>query len=371
MAKGENIFKRKDGRWEARFIKEREPSGAIRYGFCYGKTYREAKEKVEQSKKALAYGFPLSPSNENFRLSFYCKEWVAANRQRWKESTCVRYGTIIERYIKPKLGSYLPQTITPSVISAFSENLRVEFRLSAKTIRDILSTLHGVLRYFSLEKPNMYSCTEFIYPKTQRKEARVLTVEEENRLIHFLQSDMDACKFGVLLALLTGIRIGELCALKWENISITDDTVHITASMQRIKNEDSGNSKKTKIIVGLPKSDKSFRVIPLSKLAAELCRKMQPEDNSAYILTGTSDYLEPRMLQYRFRKYIAECGLENVHFHTLRHTFATRCAEAGFDVKSLSEILGHATTAITLERYVHSSLEQKASNMRKLAAIGL
>ena len=96
---------------------------------------------------------------------------------------------------------------------------------------------------------------------------------------------------------------------------------------------------------------------------------MNPQSPTAFVLTGTSDYMEPRTLQYRMEKYTAECGLEGVHFHTLRHTFATRCVEVGFEIKSLSEILGHANTTITLERYVHSSMELKRHNMNKLVMV--
>lgn len=128
---------------------------------------------------------------------------------------------------------------------------------------------------------------------------------------------------------------------------------------------------KTKIVIGSPKSDTSIRTIPISDYAAELCREMNPKSPAAFILTGTSDYMEPRTLQYRMERYTETCGLEGVHFHTLRHTFATRCVEVGFEIKSLSEILGHSNTTITLDRYVHSSMDLKRDNMNKLSAVGL
>ncbi len=103
----------------------------------------------------------------------------------------------------------------------------------------------------------------------------------------------------------------------------------------------------------------------------ELCDRMRHENGAAYILTGSERCMEPRTLQYRMKKYARDCGLDGVHFHTLRYTFATRAVEAGFEIKSLSEILGHSTTTITLDRYVHSSLEFKRENMRKLSEIGM
>jgi integrase len=131
-----------------------------------------------------------------------------------------------------------------------------------------------------------------------------------------------------------------------------------------------GNNK-TKIIIGTPKSETSQRTIPLTQQAAILCRRMQPQSKAAYALTGTLNYMEPRTLQYRLERYTKDCGLEGIHFHTLRHTFATRCVEVGFELKSLSEILGHASTTITLDRYVHYSMDLKRDNMGKLAAVGL
>lgn len=121
----------------------------------------------------------------------------------------------------------------------------------------------------------------------------------------------------------------------------------------------------THIVIGEPKSEKSIRTIPLTDYAVTFCRRFANKDDT-YLLTGTGEYMEPRTLEYRFQKYTQECGLRGVHPHTLRHTFATRAVEAGFDIKSLSEILGHASTTITLERYVHSSLALKRTNMEKL-----
>lgn len=136
--------------------------------------------------------------------------------------------------------------------------------------------------------------------------------------------------------------------------------------MQRLRSTDTDTAEKTKILIGAPKSDTSMRTIPLTDNAAELCRKFAVRNPSAYILTGTPEFMEPRSFQYHIEKYTRECGLCGVHAHTLRHTFATRAVEVGFEIKTLSEILGHANTTITLNRYVHTSLELKRTNMDKL-----
>ena len=369
--KGENIFKRKDGRWEARYVKNREPSGKIIYGYCYGKTYKEAKEKVSGFKPSgnIASRSPVGQNSaKHCRFGFFCDEWLLSCRGRLKESTCERYRTAVENHIKPKLGSCLPQAITDEKISEFSSILLAE-GLAPKTVKDVLIVLRLALKFAAKQLPYGLPEPEIFYPKEQKKEARVLSIDEQNRLVSYLSEDLDSCKFGVLLAMLTGLRIGELCALKWDNISIKERTIRVGATMQRLRNEDGGP--RTKVVVGSPKSDLSSRIIPLSDAAVGLCKLMEVKDRSAYILTGNSEFIEPRTLQYRLKRYTEDCGLEGVHVHTLRHTFATRCVEVGFEIKSLSEILGHSTTTITMERYVHSSLKLKRENMQKLTAVGM
>lgn len=367
--KGENIFKRKDGRWEARYAKGYELSGKIRYGFCYGRTYREAKDKVTQAKLAILGQMPMPSKRDSRKLSFFCDEWLAFQRGEVKESTYVKYSTILENHIKPKLGNCFPLELNSKIIDNFKWELLDTDNLSPKTVKDIMVVLRAITGHTAKQFPNRFPILEFHYPKIDRKEMRVLSVAEQQRLTNYLLSGLDKCRFGILLAMLTGIRLGELCALRWENISIQDQTIRICATMQRLKNMDQKAETKTKLWEGSPKSDTSYRIIPMSDSVAWLCDKMGLHSPAAYVLTGTQEPMEPRALQYRLEKFTRECGLEGVHFHTLRHSFATRCVEAGFDLKSLSEILGHANTSITLDRYVHSSLDLKRSNMNKLSLL--
>lgn len=364
MAKGENIFKRKDGRWEARYPKGRDLDGKIKYGFCYGKSYHEAKEKVMQCKAITLGGRPAPQSVIHRRLAFYCDEWLQKKKKKIRESTYIKYNTILEKHIKPRLGNCHPQGLTTDNVDDFTDDLLFEDELSVKTVHDILVVLHGVLRYVATQCPGA-SVIEINYPKEAHAEMRVLSLAEQERLIRYLRTDTDPCKFGLLFMLLSGVRIGELCALKWSDIDLEEQTVHITATLQRLHNTTAEGGNQTHIVIGAPKSEKSIRTIPLTDYAATLCHRFANRGDT-YLLTGTEDYMEPRTLEYRFQKYTQECGLEGVHPHTLRHTFATRAVEAGFDIKSLSEILGHASTTITLERYVHSSLALKRTNMEKL-----
>lgn len=141
--------------------------------------------------------------------------------------------------------------------------------------------------------------------------------------------------------------------------------------MQRLMDK-SNALHNTKVVISSPKSEKSTRMIPMTDAAVALCRRFHASSAEAFVLTGESArFCEPRRLQYRFARMMDRLDLQGVHFHSLRHTFATRCVEVGFEIKSLSEILGHASPKITLERYVHSSFELKRNNMQKLCAIGL
>lgn len=370
MSKGENIFKRKDGRWEARYIKGHELSGKIKYGFCYGKTYKEAKEKVTKVKAAVVRGSQFPAIGSRHRFAFYCDEWLRMRKTKVKEATYIKYDTALEKHIKPQLGGCFPLGITSGLIDDFTKELLLEDELAPKTVHDILAVLHGVLKYTATLFPGVFPAIEINYPKSSRKEMRVLSREEQQRFIAYLLADMDACKFGVLLTLFTGVRIGELCALQWGSISLREKTIRITSTLQRLRDTDMTGSTRTRIVIGTPKSDTSARTIPMTDYAAELCGRMDPGSAAAYVLTGTDAYMEPRTLQYRMERFTRDCGLEGVHFHTLRHTFATRAVEVGFEIKSLSEILGHASTTITLDRYVHSSMQLKRDNMSKLEAIG-
>ena len=369
--KGENIYKRKDNRWEARYIKGYRPDGTAKFGYCYGKSYREARAKLEQAKVALLSGKSVVSYKRKIRFAFYCDEWLRLNRSRVKQSTYVKYSGAVEKHIKPRLGVCLVRSLSSLLIEEFSHDLLFEEELSPKTVKDILTILYSIIKYTLKQYPEQIPEIDIIYPKVPKNEIRVLSKEEQTRFVNYLLDDMDECKFGVLLALLTGMRIGEVCALRWSNISLTEKTIQVNATMQRLKNLDEGSLTKTKIVISDPKSDFSARIIPLTEYAVRLCKSQYKDSPSAYVLTGKKDrFVEPRTMQYRLERYTRECGFEGIHFHTLRHTFATRCVEVDFEIKSLSEILGHSSPRITLERYVHSSMELKRDNMNKLSAIG-
>lgn len=225
MAKGENIFRRRDGRWEARYIKGRELSGKIKYGYCYGKTYREAKVKAAKHKAALENGVLLPTATTQKQFSSYCLEWLHTKKCTVKESTYIKYSTVVNKHIMPKLGECCPLGFTTELMDNFIKELQFEDELAPKTVHDILVVLHGILKFASSKFAGSFPAAEINYPKIGKKEMRVLSREEQARLVAYLHEDMDSCRFGILLALCTGIRIGELCALQWESVSTNDKAI--------------------------------------------------------------------------------------------------------------------------------------------------
>lgn len=372
--KGENIYKRKDGRWEGRYIRLYDENGKAKYGYVYGKNYSDVKQRLLE-KKAYSGSQADMASKCSALYSEVLDAWLQSTRINIKESTYARYSHLIDTHIRSQLGKYQISKISTKLIEGFIENLlscgRVDNNggLSAKTVTDILTIVKSTIDYARYNNLVVSCNLSKLTIKKKDKEMRVLCQSEQDDLIRVLMADMDLYKFGVLLSLYTGIRIGELCALQWEDLSITNSTLKVRKTMQRIQETNIGASSKTKIIITEPKSDCSIRDIPLPSFLVEIARQFRDHPKS-YILSGEQGkYIEPRTMQNRFKTYVKKSGISDANFHSLRHTFATRCVEVGFELKSLSEVLGHSNVNITLNRYVHSSFELKYSNMNKLTFI--
>ena len=365
MRKKENIFLRKDGRFEARYAKGRNENGKLIYGFCYGRTYEEARNKLLLARKALETSTGCT-DHRSQTFSYYSKNWLSTNSLRLKASTRAKYQADIENHINPFFGEQRPDEITSEKIDNFTHILLYEKQLSAKAVRNILALFHSIYMYIGKRGAQTLPNPEIIYPKEPKKIVRVLDRNEEKLLTLYLAREMDLCKFGVYIALRTGLRIGEVCALRWKDISMNAHTISIRHTEKRKKNPDQQDKFKTKVVIGSPKSYSSCRTIPLMPDIAVLCDRFFPDNPESFVLTGTNQCMEPRKLQRRLKTYTEDCSIQEIHFHTLRHTFATRCIEVGFDVKTLSEILGHSNTSITLNQYVHPNLDQKRENMNRL-----
>jgi integrase len=196
-----------------------------------------------------------------------------------------------------------------------------------------------------------------------------LALEEQNRLLDHAKAGLDHKKLGVMIALYTGIRLGELCAMQWSDINFSEGILSITKTLQRIKDTGPNSTAKTKMVIDAPKSRKSIRDIPLPEYLLCLLKqweKGQPGTN--YVLSGKEKYVDPRVYHDDFRNYLKQAEVKGYTIHSLRHTFATNAVERGFDVKNLSEILGHSSVRFTLEQYVHGSMDTKRASMERYAA---
>lgn len=345
--KGENIYARKDGRWEGRYIIERMASGKYRYGYVYAGTYRETRERLLQKKLDLIHckKEQVSPSaSEPVALEQLAVDWLAKQKSQIKESSYVKYQNLIAKYLIPQIGELQPQELTSERLEIFCKTLlssggRHHSGLSAKTVSDILSVTRAILRY-SASKGYVISCDfSVISFKQPSKNLRILSRLEQQKLCSYLQNNLTPVHLGILLSLFSGLRIGEICALRWSDISFEEKLIFVRRTMQRLQNiQDS--ERKTRICISAPKSPSSIRQIPIPDGLLELLRN-NSGDKNGYILTGKADtFMEPRTMQRRFKKVLKAAGIEEVNYHVLRHTFATRCVELNFDVKSLSEFWG-------------------------------
>lgn len=369
---GKNIYKRKDGRWEARYIKGYDENGKAKYGYIYAKSYGEAKNKQIN---AICQSSFINSNNNSTLYSKWLDEWLIYIKPQVKESTFIRYKNIVFNHLKPTIGKLAISKINTGYLKSYIGNLLSNGRLdnngglSPKTVSDITMIVKESLKY-------IISCGETIdcnyeslkIKSSSQREMTVLSKDEEHKLVSALTENKSLTKIGILLSLYTGIRIGELCALQWEDISFDENLIVVRKTMQRLQKDSiqSENEAKTYILISKPKSKCSNRQIPIPSFLSVILKEYKGEKNQ-FILTNSSySFIEPRTLQNQFKRILRQINLRDVNYHSLRHTFATRCVEAGFDIKSLSEILGHSSVKITLDKYVHSSMEQKRLNMEKL-----
>ena len=361
--RGENIYKRKDGRWEGRYIKCRDVSGKAIYGYVYSRTYAETKEKLT---KISAEVKSKTYNSTSKNLSAYALEWLETVLLYCKQSTYVKYHNIVHKHIIKELGNLIISEIETNTLSIYCQQKQFNDKLSSKSVKDILSVIKQIFKYASNSGAVINCDVSNVSVKSNHEEVSIITNFQLRKLIDFLTTHINHVNVGILLSLYTGIRIGEVCALKYDDLNIENRILRIDKTMQRIQNFN-GKSNKTDIIISSPKSSCSLREIPIPQSLVNIIIENELYSKSSYLLTGEKDrYIEPRTLQNKFNKIASSCGIDNVTFHMLRHTFASNCIEAGVDVKSLSEILGHSNVNITLNRYVHSSMKIKKMNIEKL-----
>lgn len=367
--KGENIYKRKDGRWEGRYLK-RTPEGRSCYGYVYAATYRDVRDKLRRA-AVLWEGVVPREQGKPLLLASMARRWQDSLAGQVKDSTYVKYHVTLTNHILPQLGQISVEAMSHEVIESFAAGLlRGENGqpLSPRTVSDILSVLRSILRFARRSGASVPCDGSSVRIRRPTAEIRVLTRQEQKQLCLYLYNNRSLRNAGILLSLFAGLRVGEVCALRWEDIDLPGRVLHVRHTMQRIQNLDP-EGPRTRVVITAPKSITSTRTIPLTDDLARFLAQL-PGEHRGYLLTGEdARFCEPRIMQNHFRKVVEEVGMENANYHALRHTFATRCVELGFDVKSLSELLGHSTVSMTMDRYVHPSLEHKRENLQRLSAL--
>ena len=365
--RGENIYKRKDGRYEGRYVIGKTSTGKTRFGYIYGRRYADVREKL-LVKKAELFCRPASgPSCCQETLGAWMEGWMESElRGCVKASTWQTYRNQFTRHLRPALGGCSLSQITPKIVHELIERLE-QSGLAASTIRGIYRLLASAMR-FAIEEGliSKNPCRKIRIQLKENCQQRVFSRSEQERLRQAADNDKD---LPALLSLYTGMRLGEICALKWSDIDWDKRTIAVCRTVQRIARWNGGQQRaKTALMIGTPKSASSHRVLPVPALILDKLREMRAQaTSSAYVFSPVERAAEPRTIQRRFQRLMSRLGIPDAHFHTLRHSFATRLLELGVDVKTVSALLGHGSARITLDFYAHSLIEQQRSAMELLA----
>jgi len=309
------------------------------------------------------------------RSELYFKDiingWIKQKRVTLKSSTIAKYLYLINSHIIPELGSTPLSDMSTDAINSFIYNklqggrLNGTEKLSASYVRTMVLIVNSIYNYGVC----CGMCVPLVAapekPTIKKSKITIFSNAEQLLLRDSLSKNITPTGTGILLSLYTGMRIGEVCALRWSDIDFNERIIHINHSIVRI-NEFTDKRRRTKYIIGSPKTESSDRDIPISSLLYDVLISCRSLYSSEYVVSSTSGFVSPRTFENRYKKIICKLKIQKLNYHSLRHTFATKCIECGVDIKSLSEILGHSNASITMNTYVHSSLEMKRKQIEKI-----
>lgn len=380
--RGENIRKRKDGRWEGRYLQE--INGTKRYCSVYARSYSDVKQKLALAKQQPAPNqvtqnqknqiwYNSAPENNQVQgnnqapenivvkttLNMISELWLAEVQEYRKYSTYSKYEDIYKHYIAHPLGDLTAEEINASKVASI-----MPFGYSASIQNSIYCVLNQMLHYSSVHFGTPQIKLQRVATYGSTKKIEVMSLAEQKKLVAYLLNDLDLHKLGILICLFTGLRLGEICSLKWEDIDLKSRCLSVRRTIQRVRDEHGEN--RTRLLEGAPKTSSSKRQIPISDTLAVILSQFA--HTKGYVVNGASA-MDPRTYQYKFQSYLQNAGIPATHFHTLRHTFATNCIDNGADAKSVSEILGHSNVNITLNKYVHPTMDTKRNHLNSLSSI--
>ena len=349
--KGRNIYKRKDGRWEGRIY----DSKTHKYKSVYGKSYMQVKEKLSY----IETDQNQSKGESFFLFNAILIEWLEEKRNEIKESSYYCYKSKLNKHILPFFKSIRYSNVNETKITDFIK-LKIRENLSSKYIADMVIIIKSAAKWCEKSKGYLNRISSVSNIKIRTGIPILLNIEEQKTLQGYLLSENSCTAMGIYLCMYTGLRIGELCALKWSDIDLDKKMLYVNKTAQRLS-----INNRTAVRLTSPKTGNSVRAIPLPCFLIKRLMDFK-KDKNCFLLSGTDKIIEPRCLSYRFKSILKKAQLPPVKFHSLRHTFATNCLQQRFDIKTLSEILGHSSVSVTMKIYVHSSMERKVECMQLL-----
>ena len=290
--------------------------------------------------------------------------WKEYKRPYVKQSTMAAYVLILENHVFPEFGDN--DSLHEHDVQAFVLK-KIEHGLSAKSVKDILIVLKMVMKFgVKNEWMNHYEWDIKFPVNSQPKELEVLSVANHKKILDYVQHNFTFMSLGIYISLSTGLRIGEICALKWSDINVADGTITVQRTIERIYMVE-GEKKHTQLVINTPKTVNSCREIPISKELLAMVKPMKKVVNADfYVLTNEDKPTEPRTYRNYYNRLMEKLDIPKLKYHGLRHSFATRCIEAGCDYKTVSVLLGHSNISTTLNLYVHPNMEQKKRCINKM-----
>ncbi|MGG5318747.1 tyrosine-type recombinase/integrase [Enterococcus sp. AZ072] len=364
MRRGENIYRRKDKRWEGRYSVGKKANGKRKYRSVYGKSLQEVRQKLYPLK--LKYQLiQETQGGACILLEEWGQRWLYEAEEHVKQSTHANYKHKLTHYVLPVIGNYALNELDEAAGLELLESLKAQ-ELKASTIQVIFRIVNQCIH--SAITKNLLKAAPFAsvkLPKAVKNKHQALTKKEQKSLETIALTEKTSKGLPILLALHAGLRIGEASALAWQDIDFDDNTIHVHSTFQRVFCVLDKESK-TELIHTSSKTEASARYIPMSGLLRELLLKHQADSTGEFVFSTKENPAEPRLLTYHFHKLRSKAKLEHIHFHQLRHTFATRCIESKGDIKSVSQLMGHSSAKLTLDTYTDSMLEQRIKVVKQM-----